>query len=112
MIDDVVLLNNGFTTIIKSEKPVFCLSAYIINPHSFEQELLSVLNSIETKFKEVQLTIDNRSQLFCKAHIHVYQDKVTIIYTNDIDNKVTRYTEKSSTAIKIINDEFNKNTAV
>lgn len=79
MIADVVLLDNGFTTIIQSEKPVFCLSAYIIKSHSFEQELLSVLNSIETKFKEVQLTIDNRSQLFCKAHIHVYQDRVTII---------------------------------
>lgn len=112
MIADVVLLNNDFTTIIQSEKPVFCLSSYIIKPHSFEQELLSVLNSIETKFKEVQLTIDNRSQLFCKAHIHVYPDRVTITYTNDKDNKVTRFTEKSSTTIKLINDEFNKDTAV
>lgn len=109
---DVVLLDNGFTTIIQSEKPVFCLSVYIIKSHSFEQELLSVLNSIETKFKEVQLTIDNRSQLFCKAHIHVYQDKVTITYTNDKDNNVKSFTEKSSTAIKLINDEFNKNTTV
>ena len=112
MIADVVLLNNDFTTIIQSEKPVFCLSAYIIKPHSFEQELLSVLNSIETKFKEVQLTIENRIQLFCKAHIHVYLDRVTITYTDDKDNKVTSYTEKSSTAIKLINDEFNKNTTV
>ena len=108
MIADVVLLDKGFTTIIQSEKPVYCLSIYIIKPHIFEQELLSVLNSIETKFKDVQLTIDNRSLLFCKAHIHVYQDKVTVNYTNDIDNKVTIYKEKSTTAIKLINDEFNK----
>lgn len=112
MIADVVLLDNGFITIIQSEKPVFFLSAYIIKPHSFEQELLSVLNSIETKFKEVQLTIDNRSLLFCKAHIHVYKDRCNITYTNDNDNRCTSYTEKSSTAIKMINDEFNEATTL
>lgn len=110
MKESIVLFEDGFLTVKETKG---CLNAYIHNNHIFKKELLSILTIIETKFKEVLIIKENNNKMLVKAQIHIHPDNYAyIIYTDGRDNKCVSFNESSSNAIKLINDEFNKNTAV